>query len=222
MRGDSSRVRGKGGAPVPPLRAGRRKAELDPKITELEDGEAVRRILAGEEDLFEVLVRRYQARLVSHVTRMVGNRDDAMDLSQEIFLRVFQALDRFNPAYKFSTWLFRIAGNAAIDHLRKRRIRTVSLEPADPESAGAPFPPEQRSTGLDPYGELRNLQRGDAIARAIDDLPPDFRELIALRHFAGLSYEEIAAAKNMPLGTVKNKLFRARAVLKERLSGEQT
>ena len=78
--------------------------------------------------LFEVLVRRYQARVVSHVTRMVGNRDDALDLAQEIFLKVFQALDRFNPAYKFSTWLFRIAGNAAIDHLRKRRPRTVPLE----------------------------------------------------------------------------------------------
>jgi RNA polymerase sigma-70 factor (ECF subfamily) len=194
---------------------------VDPKITGLEDGEVVRRVLAGDEDLFEVLVRRYQVRLVSHVTRMVGNRDDAMDLSQEIFLRVFQALDRFNPAYKFSTWLFRIAGNAAIDHLRKRRLRTVSLEPADPES-GLPSPPEQRSPGLDPYGELRNVERGDAIARAIQELPLDFRELIALRHFAGLSYDEIATVKNMPLGTVKNKLFRARAVLKERLSGEQT
>jgi RNA polymerase sigma-70 factor (ECF subfamily) len=194
---------------------------VDPKITGLEDGEVVRRVLAGDEDLCEVLVRRYQVRLVSHVTRMVGNRDDAMDLSQEIFLRVFQALDRFNPAYKFSTWLFRIAGNAAIDHLRKRRLRTVSLEPADPES-GLPSPPEQRSPGLDPYGELRNVERGDAIARAIQELPLDFRELIALRHFAGLSYDEIATVKNMPLGTVKNKLFRARAVLKERLSGEQT
>jgi RNA polymerase sigma-70 factor (ECF subfamily) len=194
---------------------------VDPKITGLEDGEVVRRVLAGDEDLVEVLVRRYQVRLVSHVTRMVGNRDDAMDLSQEIFLRVFQALDRFNPAYKFSTWLFRIAGNAAIDHLRKRRLRTVSLEPADPES-GLPSPPEQRSPGLDPYGELRNVERGDAIARAIQELPLDFRELIALRHFAGLSYDEIATVKNMPLGTVKNKLFRARAVLKERLSGEQT
>jgi RNA polymerase sigma-70 factor (ECF subfamily) len=208
--------------PGGPARTPRRKADLDPKITELEDGEIVRRVLAGEEDLFEVLVRRYQVRLVSHVTRMVGNRDDALDLSQEIFLRVFQALERFNPAYKFSTWLFRIAGNAAIDHLRKRRLRTVSLEPSDPESGSGPFPPEQRSPGLDPYGELRNVERGDAIARAIDELPPDFRELIALRHFGGLSYEEIAAAKNMPLGTVKNKLFRARAVLKDRLSGEQT
>jgi RNA polymerase sigma-70 factor (ECF subfamily) len=195
---------------------------LDPREAELEDGEIVRRVLAGEEELFEVLVRRYQARMVSHVTRMVGVREDAIDLSQEIFLKVFQALDRFNPAYKFSTWLFRIAGNAAIDHLRKRRLRTVPLETPDPEGGAGPFPVEQRSTGLDPYGELRNVERGQAITRAIQDLPADFRELIALRHFAGLSYEEIAEVKKMPLGTVKNKLFRARAVLKERLSGEVT
>ena len=194
---------------------------MEPKETELEDVEIVRRVLAGREELFEVLVRRYQARVASHVTRMVGNRDDALDLAQEIFLKVFQALDRFNPAYKFSTWLFRIAGNAAIDHLRKRRPRTVPLETPDPDGPG-PFAPEQRSTGLDPYGELRNSERGKAISRAIQELPADFRELIALRHFAGLSYEEIAGVKNMPLGTVKNKLFRARAVLKERLSGEVT
>ena len=195
---------------------------MQPNETALDDGEIVRRVLSGEEDLFEVLVRRYQARVVSHVSRMVGLREDAIDLSQEIFLKVFQALDRFNPAYKFSTWLFRIAGNAAIDHLRKRRPRTVPLETPDPEGGAGPVPIEQRSTGLDPYGRLRNVERGRAILRAIDDLPADFRELITLRHFAGLSYEEIASVKDMPLGTVKNKLFRARAVLKERLSGEVT
>src|SRR5436190_4834885 len=85
------------------------------------DEQLVSRILAGEEDLFEILVRRYQTRVLAHVARMVGSRDDALDLSQEIFLKVFGALDRYNPAYKFSTWVFRIAGNAAIDHLRKRR-----------------------------------------------------------------------------------------------------
>jgi RNA polymerase sigma-70 factor (ECF subfamily) len=190
--------------------------------TEIEDGEIVRRVLAGEEDLFESLVRRYQVRVVSHVTRMVGNREDALDLAQEIFLKVFQALDRFNPAYKFSTWLFRIAGNAAIDHLRKRRPKTVPLETPDPDGASPPYPGEQRSNWLDPYGELRNTERGEAIHRAIQELPPDFRELIALRHFAGLSYEEIALVKKMPLGTVKNKLFRARVVLKDRLAGELT
>jgi len=196
---------------------------LEQKAGELEDGEIVRRVLDGDEGLFELLVKRYQVRVVSHVTRMIGSRDDALDLSQEIFLKVFQALARFNPAYKFSTWLFRIAGNAAIDHLRKRRPRTVPLEAPEPDSGGGPgFPPEQRATGLDPYGELRNVERGKAISRAIQELPPDFRELIALRHFAGLSYEEIAEVKKMPLGTVKNKLFRARVVLKERLAGEVT
>ena len=177
-------------------------------------------MLAGDEALYEVLVRRYQTRVVAHVTRMVGSREDAFDLAQEIFLKVFQALDRYNPEFKFSTWLFRIAGNAAIDHLRKRRPRTVPLEIPDPESRSGVSAIEHESSGLDPYGDLRNVERGEAISRAIADLPPEFRELITLRHFGGLSYEEIARVKNMPLGTVKNKLFRARVVLKERLAGE--
>lgn len=186
------------------------------------DDDIVRRVLSGREDLFETLVRRYQGRVLGHVARMVGNRDDALDLTQEIFIKVFQALDRYNAQYKFSTWLFRIAGNAAIDHLRKRRPRTIPLETSDPEGRPAMSSLEYKSQNLDPYGELRNVQRGEAISRAIDALPPEFRELITLRHFAGLSYEEIAEVKQMPLGTVKNKLFRARAVLKERLSGELT
>ncbi len=188
--------------------------------TALADGEIVRRVLGGEEDLFELLVRRYQARVLSHVARMIGSRDDAMDLSQEILVKVFQALDRYNPEYKFSTWLFRIAGNAAIDHLRKRRPRTVPLESSEPRADGRVSSPEYRTSDLDPYALLRNSERGEAITRAIASLPAEFRELIALRHFTGLSYEEIAEIKAMPLGTVKNKLFRARAVLKDRLAGE--
>jgi RNA polymerase sigma-70 factor (ECF subfamily) len=184
------------------------------------DPDLVQRILRGEEALFEALVRRYQARVVAHVARMVGSREDALDLAQEIFLKVFGALDRYNPEFKFSTWLFRIAGNAAIDHLRKRRPRTVSLEIPDPESRSGVSAVEHESPGLDPYGKLRNVERGRAISRAIAELPFEFRELITLRHFGGLSYEEIAQVKNMPLGTVKNKLFRARVVLKERLAGE--
>lgn len=184
----------------------------------LSDEELVSRVLSGEEELFEVLVRRYQTRIHSHVARMVGSRDDALDLCQEIFVKVFQALYRYNPEFKFSTWLFRIAGNAAIDHLRKRRPKTVPLEQPAPGEAVSSF--EYKSSGLDPFAELRNTERGQAIARAIAELPPDFRELITLRHFTGLSYEEIAEVKQMPLGTVKNKLFRARAVLKGWLSGE--
>lgn len=184
------------------------------------DEAVVARVLSGDDDLFGLLVRRYQTRIHAHVTRIIGHREDALDLTQEIFLKVYQALPRFNPEYKFSTWLFRIAGNAAIDHLRKKRPRTVPLEVPDPEGQGKMSTPEYSTAELDPYGMLRNLERGRAISEAIADLPPEFRELIALRHFVGLSYEEIAEIKEMPLGTVKNKLFRARAVLKDRLAGE--
>lgn len=193
-----------------------------PEESVLADDAIVRRALAGEEDLFGVLVRRYQSRILAHVARMIGSREEALDLSQEIFIKVFQALDRYNPEYKFSTWLFRIAGNASIDYLRKRRPRTISLDAPAVDSAGRVSSPEYKSPQLDPYAELRNSERGSAIARAIESLPFEFRELITLRHFTGLSYEEIAEIKEMPLGTVKNKLFRARAVLKERLSGEMT
>src|SRR6266511_4639040 len=117
----------------------------------LDDEDLVGRILAGEEDLFEGLVRRYQSRVLAHVGRMVGNRDDALDLSQEIFLKVFGALNRYNPAFKFSTWLFRIAGNAAIDHLRKRRPRTVPLEVHDADGRASSF--EYKSHDMDPYAE---------------------------------------------------------------------
>jgi RNA polymerase sigma-70 factor, ECF subfamily len=188
--------------------------------SDLADGEIVRRTLAGDEDLFGVLVRRYQARILAHVGRMIGHREEAVDLSQEVFIKVFQALDRYNPEYKFSTWLFRIAGNAAIDHLRKKRPRTVPLDATLTDASGRVSSPEYRSPDLDPYALLRNSERGSAIARAIESLPAEFRELITLRHFTGLSYEEIAEIKEMPLVTVKNKLFRARAVLKDRLSGE--
>jgi RNA polymerase sigma-70 factor (ECF subfamily) len=195
--------------------------EREKESVAVESDEAVvARVLSGDDDLFGLLVRRYQTRVHAHVTKMIGHREDALDLTQEIFLKVYQALSRFNPEYKFSTWLFRIAGNAAIDHLRKRRPKTVPLEVPDPEGQGRMSSPEYSSLELDPYAMLRNLERGNAISEAIADLPLEFRELIALRHFAGLSYEEIAEVKEMPLGTVKNKLFRARAVLKDRLAGE--
>ncbi|HET7451605.1 MAG TPA: sigma-70 family RNA polymerase sigma factor [Thermoanaerobaculia bacterium] len=187
----------------------------------LSDEEIVARIVRGEGDLFPVLVRRYQTRIVAHLARVVGSREEGLDLSQEIFLKVFQALPRYNAEYKFSTWIFRIASNAGIDFLRKRRIRTVSMDAPPPgEGDEAPAAREFPAAGLDPYGELRNEERRAKIGREIAALPPEFRELIALRHFAGLSYEEIADTKKMPLGTVKNKLFRARAVLKSRLAGE--
>lgn len=183
------------------------------------DEELVRRTLAGERECFGDLVERYQSRLVSYLYRMVRNLDEAHDLAQEVFVRVYQALDRFDPHYRFSTWVFRVAQNAAIDVIRKRRFRPVSLQRPG-EDGGEPREWELPGTEPGALERLEESERGVRIQRAIDGLPWEYRELILLRHYGELSYDEIATAKSMPLGTVKNKLFRARQMLKEMLSEE--
>lgn len=180
------------------------------------DEELVAAVLAGNRQRFGDLVERYQARLVNYLFRLLRNPDDAHDLAQEVLVKVYQALDRFDPQFRFSTWLFRIAQNSAIDQIRRRRFRLVSLTPdgeRDGEGRDWDLPAPERG----PYGELRNRERGDAIQEAIDALPWEYRELILLRHMGELPYEEIARMKEMPLGTVKNKLFRGRQMLKEKL-----
>jgi RNA polymerase sigma-70 factor, ECF subfamily len=183
--------------------------------TVITDAELVARALKGREESFSDLVERYQGPLVNYLYRMVRAVDEAHDIAQEVFIKVYQALDRYDPQYKFSTWLFRIAQNAAIDRIRKRRIRMVSMDRPSDDSADGPW--EFPSGAPDPYQDSRNRERGDAIQQAIDSLPWEYRELIVMRHFGELSYEEIANAKDMPLGTVKNKLFRGRQMLKDAL-----
>jgi RNA polymerase sigma-70 factor (ECF subfamily) len=183
---------------------------------QLDDRSLVERILGGERDLFTVLVSRYQKRVINYVYRITHRYEEAHDLTQEIFVKVYLALDRYDPKYQFSTWLFRIAQNSAIDALRKKAISEVPLaRPADEESSGKER--EFADGGVSPYRALKNKQLSAAIDRAVEKLPIDYRELIQLRHFAELSYEEIASMKKLPLGTVKNKLFRARNLLKEAL-----
>ena len=180
------------------------------------DAELVAAILKGEQELFSDLVQRYQGRLVNYLYRLLRSRQEAEDLAQEVFFKLYRALDRYDPRYKFSTWLFRVAQNAAIDRIRKRRLQLVSMDRQGNDEQGMgswEFP----SSDPSPYRDLRNRERGDAIQLAIDGLPWDYRELIVLRHYGELSYDEIANLKEMPLGTVKNKLFRGRQMMKEKL-----
>ncbi|MEM6457595.1 MAG: sigma-70 family RNA polymerase sigma factor [Acidobacteriota bacterium] len=173
--------------------------------------------LRGESQAFADLVQRYQGRLVNYLFRMLRNEADAHDLAQEVFLKIHGALDRFDDRYRFSTWLFRVAQNAAIDRIRKRRLKVVSLQrPAseDHEAGEWEFP----SDDPDPYRDARNVERRDAIRSAIANLPGEYRELIEMRHYAEMSYDDIATLKAMPLGTVKNKLFRGRQMLKKTLA----
>lgn len=182
------------------------------------DEELVSAVLGGDRERFGELVERYQGRLVNYLVRLVRNLDEAHELAQEVFFKVYQALDRFDPRYRFSTWLFRVAQNAAIDQIRRRRLKLVSMsrggDDGEDEGRDWDLPGEERG----PYRELRNRERAEAIQEAIDALPWEYRELIVLRHFGELSYEDIAQLKQMPLGTVKNKLFRGRQMLKERLA----
>lgn len=184
---------------------------------QLDDRALVSRVLEGDRDRFTELVRRYEKRVVNYVYRITHRYEEAHDLAQEIFVKVFVALDRYDPKYQFSTWLFRIAQNTAIDALRKKSVVEVPI--AKPATEEDSKDREFADTGVSPYRALKNKQLATAIDRAVLELPPDYRELIQLRHFAELSYEEIASMKRLPLGTVKNKLFRARNMLKETLEG---
>lgn len=184
----------------------------------LDDRALVASILAGNRERFGELVRRYEKRIIHYVYRITHRYEEAHDLTQEIFVKVFLALDRYDPRFQFSTWIFRIAQNSAIDALRKKSVPEVSLTRSDDEGE-SPGLEDFPDDGISPYRVLKNKQLSSAIDRAVDALPPDYRELIQLRHFGELSYEEIAEMKRLPLGTVKNKLFRARNLLKEELGG---
>ena len=178
------------------------------------DEDLVREVLAGNKGLFEELVRRHQRQIVNFIYRMVGDIDLALDMSQEVFIRVYQALDRFDPKYKFTTWIYRIASNCAIDRLRRRQPPTISLD--------APQPSSDRvrriqiaAEGQNPAESFESRETMQRLEEAIHQLPSDYRRLIVLRHVNSLRYEQIAAVTGLPLGTVKNRIFRARALLRQ-------
>jgi RNA polymerase sigma-70 factor (ECF subfamily) len=184
----------------------------------LADEKLVELALDGDESAYGTLVIRYQRRLTAFLGQLVGDIELARELSQEAFIRAWSALERFDPRYRFSTWLFRIAHNhnLGIDQLRRRRLKTVSLYRTDAD--GDELEVVVPDINKDPLGHLENRALADELRQVIDDLRPEYRELVLLRHFGGLSYQEIAEFKDMPLGTVKNKLFRAHSVLRKALA----
>jgi len=180
------------------------------------DGELVVRAVAGREQGFEELVRRYQRPIVAYVYRMVGDYDAALDLTQDVFIRVYGSLARYRPEFKFSTWIYRIAHNAAIDHLRRQGAsRTEELEHSSDETGTFERPlADARPT---PEQESERAERRAEIEEVVQALAPAYRELIILRHAHDMSYDEIAEVTGLPLGTVKNRIFRAREAMRTRL-----
>ena len=172
-----------------------------------EDDETLRRARAGDRTAYSALVRRHQRAVHRHLLRMVGVPDDAMELTQEVFVRAWQALPQWQPTAQFRTWLLRIASNAALDLLRRRKtVEFVPLDDSVFEVAHPAAGPERQAQATQ---ELRRLEA--ALAR----LTPEHREILLLREIEDLSYEELASALSLTVGTVKSRLARARAALIE-------
>ncbi len=178
---------------------------------DLTDGDLITRAITGREDAFEELVRRYQRPIAGYVFRMLGDYDSALDVTQEVFIKVYSSLDKYSSEYKFSTWLYRIAHNAAIDHMRRNSISTQSLET---ESEGTAYQLQLESPEPNPEQNHERSEWRTEIDSVVKCLPTAYRELILLRHARDLSYDEIAEITQLPLGTVKNRLFRAREMMR--------
>jgi RNA polymerase sigma-70 factor (ECF subfamily) len=181
-------------------------------ITAANDRELVATAVSGLEGSFEELVRRYQRPISAYVYRMVGNYESALDLTQEIFIKVYSSLRRYRAEFKFSTWIYKIAHNCAVDHLRRSATREQSLV-MGPEGDQYDLPVE--SGRLSPEQESERKERRMEIELVVRSLPSNYRELIILRHSQDLSYEEIVEVTGLPLGTVKNRLFRAREMMRQ-------
>ena len=181
-------------------------------LTAVTDRDLVATAVSGVEGSFEELVRRYQRPISAYVYRMVGNYESALDLTQEIFIKVYSSLRRYRSEFKFSTWIYKIAHNAAIDHLRRTATREQSLV-MGPENDQFDLPIESKR--LSPEQESERKERRGEIESVVRALPSNYRELIILRHSQDLSYEEIVEVTGLPLGTVKKRLFRAREMMRQ-------
>ena len=176
------------------------------------DQEIVRRCIAGDPDAFAILVQRYGGRVYNIAFRITNDADAAKDCAQEAFIRAYRALHQYDPALPFGPWLFRIATNASLNHVQRWHAHESPVEEL-PESV------EESEQGPEAT-TLRREALAEVVA-ALAELPPRYRAALTLRHMQQLSYQEVADALGIPLGTVKTHLHRARAALKSRMAARR-
>ena len=183
---------------------------------EIPDIELIGRALTGDQMAYREILKRYRTPLYNLLFRMVRNKMETEDLVQEAFIKAFGSLATFNDEYAFSTWLYKIAINNCIDHFRKKRLKTFSLDkPID--SKDGEIKREFPDPTYQPDNTLLSKEKDKLIEEAIQNLPEKYRISIVLRHTEDKSYEEISQILNIPLGTVKARIFRAREMLKKQL-----
>jgi len=173
------------------------------------DAELVSRCINGDSSAFEEIVTKYKKLVYSVVYKMIPDREEVNDVSQEVFIRLYKSLEKYNPEYKMSTWIVKITTNLCLDTLRKKKQDTVTLDDAIGVSSGADTPEET----------LIKNQRTLLIKNAVDELPDKYKILITLFHNNGMSYEEMTKVLNEPMSIIKNRLYRARLMLKQKLDG---
>lgn len=184
-------------------------------MTREEEHALIRRVLAGDTDRFEALVKAHEKGVYNLALRMLGSEQDALDAAQEAFFRSYKALGSFRGESRFSVWLYRLTGNVCMDMLRRAgRTGTVSL--TEENEGELPIPDER----ADPQRLLERKDLRRAVREAMDALSPEFRQVLALRDINGLSYEEIAQTTGLEPGTVKSRLFRARRKMARLLAAD--
>jgi len=180
-----------------------------------EDQVLIKKTLRGDRRAFEELMRKYEKKIFSFVVRMVRNEDTAVDLTQDFFFKIFTVLEKYNFEYKFSTWAYRICYNLVIDHIRKNQAQVDSLD--DETVSSRDMLDSENVSREDGFKALSREETRDYVWRVVDEIPLKFRELILLRYIQDLKYEEIAEITSLPVGTVKNRIFKAKEILKQEM-----
>ncbi|MEM1043187.1 MAG: sigma-70 family RNA polymerase sigma factor [Bacteroidota bacterium] len=183
-----------------------------PSASSEQDRTLVTDALGGDQEAYQQLMQKYREPIRRHVARMVREQQMVDDLVQESFIKAFTSLGSYSSAYAFSTWLYKIATNHTIDYLRKKKLKTFSIDqPALGRDDDRPY--ELPDTTYRPDRHVMADQRRELIQEAINALPPKYHRVIVMRHQQEMSYDEIASELDLPLGTVKAHIFRARALL---------
>jgi RNA polymerase sigma-70 factor (ECF subfamily) len=204
--------------PVPAVSDSKTLEPTDPKRNESreEDAALIKRALKGDQKAFRRLRMKYYDAIYNAIYRMIHDKEEVSDLTQEAFIKAFTSLASFNDEYAFSTWLFKIATNNSIDYIRRKKLQTFSIDKPI-ESKDSDYTFEIPDSTYEADTELIADQRKKLLDDAIASLPPRYRQVIILRHVEEKEYQEIAKLLKLPLGTVKAHIFRARELLYKRL-----
>ncbi|MBW7875359.1 MAG: sigma-70 family RNA polymerase sigma factor [Candidatus Cloacimonetes bacterium] len=191
---------------------------------ELDDYKIVQQVLKGRKEAFAELVERYKKQVFNVAWRMTNDADVAMDISQEAFVKIYRSLDQYNPQYKFSSWLLKSVNNLCVDYFRTRGDTSASLDAIMDGGAEALLSEDasMESSVEELEKTEERLELRSILKEAIDQLPLDYKSVVVLRHLQNLSYKEISTILNLPMGTIKARIFRARRILKTHLEKRVT